>query len=72
MHMNCEVSWDMLTANRLKDNQFAMDGQSIISKTLETQGESKVKLEHMHVKTTKGFEETNASKGKMMILECDK
>ena len=71
-HMNCEVLWQILTADRLKANQHVMDGGSIISKMLEKWNESKVQFEHVHVKTTKKVEETHDIKGEMTVLECDK
>ena len=68
----CKAAWELLTDNILKTNQCALDGGSIVSKILEIERESKVQFEHMHVKTSKEFEEVNNSKVNLMKSEKKK
>ena len=70
--MNCKRSWELLTDGMFKANQHAMDGGSIMSKSLEVERKINVQFEYMCVKTTKGEEEVNNRKGKLMVTKCDK
>ena len=49
-----------------------MDGGSIASKILEIERKSKVQFENMHVKTPKDDEEVYNSKGRLIVIKCDK
>ena len=70
-HMDCKVAWELLTDDMLKDNQFAMDRGSIISKILEIERESRVQFEYTHAKTKKQVEEDINGKGTLMVIKCD-
>ena len=71
-HTNCKKAWGLLTDDMFKANQHAMDGGSIMSKSLEVERKIKVQFEDMCVKTTKDDEEVNIIKGKWMVTKCDK
>ena len=39
INLDCKIVWEMLTTRRLKDSQRAMDGGSMITKTIELETE---------------------------------
>ena len=50
IYLDYKIKWEMLTADRLKVSQCAMDGDSIINKIIESEKESKVQFEHTHMR----------------------
>ena len=46
MCTDCKIVWQILTVDRLKSNQCALDGGSIISRIFEIESNNKVQFEH--------------------------
>ena len=61
----------MLTLERMKARQFALEGRGTISKITQLENESKIEFEHVHVKTRNDDDEIGCSYEKQLVLECD-
>ena len=71
MCADCKLEWGMLTNDRLKSIQCALDRGSIISKIIEIEKNSNAQFECTHVKTKQDTEVIEDSDGKKMLLKCD-
>ena len=71
VYTDCKVTCDVLTLDRIKASQFALDGGGIISKITQLERESYIEFEHMHVKTRKDNEELGYAYEKKLVLEYD-
>ena len=70
-HTNCKVEWELLTADRLKASQCALDAGSQISKIIEIENKRNIQFECMYVRTKQGIEAIEDIYGKKVVLECD-
>ena len=66
--INCKIVSDMLTSERIKAREFALDGGGIISKIMQLENESKIEFEHVHVKTRNCVKERWCSHEKQLML----
>ena len=55
LHADFKVAWKVLTVNRLKASQYALDSSSIISRIIEIKRYNKVQFEYVHFKTKQRF-----------------
>ena len=70
-HTDCKVEWELLTADRLKASQCALDAGSEISKIIEIENKRNIQFECMYVRTKQGIEAIEDIYGKKVVLECD-
>ena len=68
--MYCKVAWEMITADRLKANQYETYGRSKVSNMLEI--EQKRCNSNACMKNQQKNEELNNSKVKLTVPKCDK
>ena len=67
VHADFYKVWEFLTADKLKSNQFAGDGGSIVSNIIELESKTKFLFDYENVKTKKGNENTIVNKGLIMV-----
>ena len=68
--VDCEMISDMLTLDRTKTSQFALDGRETISTITQVENEREIEFECIHVKTRDDDEERGHGYERNLVLEC--